>query len=51
MRCGIEKVFGWWKRYAAYQRVRHMGRESNRLELEFRCLRWNLKWLVSLTGA
>jgi transposase, IS5 family len=48
IRCGIEKVFGWWKRSAGYRRVRYVGREPNRLELEFKCICWNLKRLVNL---
>jgi IS5 family transposase len=51
MRCGIEKIFGWWKRCAGYRRVRYVGREPNRLELEFKSICWNLKRLVTLTGA
>jgi len=51
IRCKIEKVFGWWKRSAGYRRVRYVGREPNRLELEFKCVCWNLKRLVTLTGA
>ena len=51
VRCGIEKPFGWWKRCTGYRRVRYVGREPNRLELEFKCVCWNLKRLVSLTGA
>jgi transposase, IS5 family len=51
IRCGIEKVFGWWKRSAGYRRVRYVGREPNRLELEFKCIGWNLKRLVTLSGA
>ena len=51
MRCGIEKVFGWWKRCAGYRRVRSVGREPNRLELEFKCVCWNLKRLTSVNSA
>jgi IS5 family transposase len=51
IRCGIERPFGWWKRCTGYRRVRYVGREPNRLELEFKCVCWNLKRLVSLTGA
>jgi IS5 family transposase len=51
MRCGIERPFGWWKRCTGYRRVRYVGREPNRLELEFKCVCWNLKRLVSLAGA
>jgi len=49
VRCGIEKVFGWWKRCTGYRRVRYFGRTRNRLELEFKSICWNLKRLVSLT--
>jgi IS5 family transposase len=51
IRCKIEKVFGWWKRSAGYRRVRYVGRERNRLELEFKCVCWNLKRLATLSGA
>jgi IS5 family transposase len=51
IRCKIEKIFGWWKRSAAYRRVRYVGRDANRLELEFKCISWNLKRLVSLAAA
>lgn len=51
IRCKIEKVFGWWKRSAGYRRVRYVGREPNRLELEFKCVCWNLKRLVTLNAA
>jgi len=51
IRCQIEKVFGWWKRSAGYRRVRYVGREPNRLELEFKCICWNLKRLVNLSAA
>ncbi|NJM54975.1 MAG: IS5 family transposase [Verrucomicrobiae bacterium] len=51
IRCQIEKVFGWWKRSAGYRRVRYVGREANRLELEFKSIAWNLKRLVNLQSA
>jgi IS5 family transposase len=51
IRCQIEKVFGWWKRSAGYRRVRYVGREPNRLELEFKSICWNLKRLVNLQVA
>jgi IS5 family transposase len=50
IRCQIEKVFGWWKRCAGYRRVRYVGREPNRLELEFKCICWNLKRLATLSA-
>ena len=51
VRCKIEKVFGWWKRSAGYRRVRYVGLEPNRLELEFKCICWNLKRLATLSAA
>jgi len=51
VRCKIEKVFGWWKRSAGYRRVRYVGRAANRLELEFKCICWNLKRLANLRAA
>lgn len=50
IRAGIEKVFGWWKRCTGYRRTRYVGHDPNRLELEFKCICWNLKRLVTLTG-
>ena len=36
----------WWKRCTGYRRVRYVGRDPNRLELEFKCVCWNLKrWM------
>ncbi len=43
MRSGIERVFGWWKRSLGYRRVRCVGRERNRLELELKSLGLNIK--------
>jgi IS5 family transposase len=51
IRCKIETVFGWWKRSAGYRRVRYVGWEANRLELEFKSMCWNLKRLVALSAA
>ena len=51
IRCKIEKVFGWWKRSTGYRRVRYVGHEPNRLELEFKCICRNLKRLVNLSAA
>lgn len=51
IRCQIEKVFGWWKRSAGYRRVRYVGHKPNRLELEFKCICWNLKRLTALSSA
>jgi len=50
VRCKIEKIFGWWKRSASYRRVRYVGAEASRLELEFKCISWNLKRLVSIAA-
>ena len=47
----IEKVFGWWKRSTAYRRVRYVGWSANRLELEFKCICWNLKRLTNVATA
>ena len=47
----VETVFGWWKRSAHYRRVRYVGWAANRLELEFKCISWNLKRLVHLQPA
>jgi len=49
IRSRIEGVFGWWKRTTHYRRVRYLGKEANRLELEFKSLCWNLKRLVTLS--
>ncbi len=51
IRCKIETVFAWWKRSAGYRRVRYVGREPNRLELEFKSICWNLKRLANLQVA
>ena len=51
VRCGIEKIFGHWKRSLGYRRVRYVGWARNRLELELKCVCWNLKRLVSLSAA
>jgi transposase, IS5 family len=48
VRCQVEKIFGWWKRCTGYRRVRYVGWASNRLELEFKCVCWNLKRLVNV---
>lgn len=47
----IEKIFGWWKRSAAYRSVRYVGAAANRLELEFKSIAWNLKRLTNLSPA
>lgn len=51
VRSAIEKVFGHWKRTLGYRRVRYVGREPNRLELEFKCVVWNLKRWVNVSAA
>jgi IS5 family transposase len=51
IRCKIETIFGWWKRSAAYRRVRYVGWQANRLELEFKCISWNLKRMAGLAAA
>ncbi len=51
VRSGIEKVFGHWKRGLGYRRVRHLGIRRNRLELELKCVVWNLRRWVNLTPA
>ena len=51
IRCKIETVFAWWKRSAGYRRVRYVGHEPNRLELEFKSICWNLKRLANLSAA
>jgi hypothetical protein len=51
LRCQSEKVFGWWKRSAGCRRVRYVGRDPSRRELEFKSVCWNLKRLVALSAA
>jgi IS5 family transposase len=51
IRCGIEKIFGHWKRTLGYRRVRYVGWARNRLELEFKCVVWNLKRWVNVSAA
>lgn len=51
VRSRIEKIFGHWKRSLGYRRVRYAGRERNRLELEFKCVVWNLKRWVNVSAA
>lgn len=50
IRCRIEKIFGHWKRSLGYRRVRYVGWARNRLELEFKCISWNLKRWVNLSA-
>lgn len=42
IRCRIEKIFGHWKRNVGYRRVRYIGLLKNELELQFRCIAYNL---------
>lgn len=51
IRSGIEKIFGHWKRSLGYRRVRYLGWARNRLELEFKCVVWNLKRWVNVSAA
>lgn len=48
VRCGIEKIFGHWKRNLGYDRVRYLGIAKNELELTFKCLSWNLRRMVTV---
>lgn len=50
VRARIEGVFGHWKRSLGYRRVRYLGLLRNRLELEFRCVVWNLRRWVNLAA-
>lgn len=50
VRARIEGVFGHWKRSLGYRRVRYMGLLRNRLELEFKCVVWNLRRWVNLAA-
>jgi IS5 family transposase len=51
IRCGIEKVFGYWQRTLGCRRTRHVGWAHNRLELVFKCVIWNLKRWVKVGAA
>ncbi|WCJ59507.1 transposase [Fontisphaera persica] len=50
MRSGVERVIGGMKHWAGYRRVRYLGREPNRLELEFKSLCWKMKRLVKVAA-
>ena len=50
VRARIEGVFGHWKRSLGYRRVRYMGLLRNRLELEFKCVVWNLRRWANLAA-
>jgi IS5 family transposase len=49
-RSKVEKVFGHWKRTLGSRRVRYVGREPNRLEVEFQCGVGNLKLWVNMSS-
>jgi IS5 family transposase len=51
LRSGGEKIFGHWKRNLGYRRVRYVGWARTRLELEFKCVVWNLKRWVNMQAA
>jgi IS5 family transposase len=51
VRGGVEKIFGHWKRTLGYRRARYVGRAANRLELEIKCVVWNLKRRVKVSAA
>ena len=51
IRSGIEKVFGHWKRRLGCRRVGYVGWARNRLELESKCVVWNLKRRVNVSAA
>ena len=51
IRSGIEKIFGHWKRNLGYRRGRYVGWARNRLELELKCVVWNLKRWVNVSAA
>ena len=52
IRARIEGVFGHWKRSLGYRRVRvrYTGILRNRLELEFKCVAWNLRRWANLAA-
>jgi IS5 family transposase len=51
VRGGVEKIFGHWKRTLGYRRARYVGWAANRLELEIKCVVWNLKRRVKVSAA
>ena len=51
IRCRIEKIFGHWKRNVGYRRVRYIGLLKNELELQFRCIAYNLRRMHTLLTA
>ena len=51
VRSRVEKIFGHWKRTLGYRRVRYVGWAGNRLELEIKCVVWNLKRWVNVSAA
>lgn len=42
IRYQVEQIFGYWKRSQGYERVRYFGRQANALELQLKCICWNL---------
>jgi IS5 family transposase len=42
LRSRIEKVFGYWKQWVGYTRVRYRGLRANLLELRLRAITYNL---------
>lgn len=51
VRSRIERIFGHWKRCLGYRRVRYLGLWKNELELQFRCIAYNLRRMFSLLPA
>lgn len=50
LRARIEGVFGHWKRSLGYRRARYVRIIRNRLELEFKCIAWNLRRWANLAA-
>ena len=51
IRSRIEKIFGHWKRNVGYRRVRYLGLLKNQLELQLRCIAYNLRRMHTLQSA
>jgi hypothetical protein len=53
--CPQGQPLEWWEYEPVtgqqWFRVQYVGREANRLELEFKCVCWNLKRLATLSAA
>lgn len=49
VRAGIEKIFGYWKQWLGYTRVRYRGLRANLLELRLRSLAYNLLRVANLS--